>query len=355
MASHLRVKINTWKRKIDERMKALVLAGGFAKRLGPIGEQLPKPLLVTEGNTLLGHILKKLAGMEVFISTNRKFAPFFAHYGQLIIEEAEREEEKLGAVSAINNAIKVAGIDDDLLVICGDNYFSSSLDEFISSFTGEPLIGLYFAGSSPDMRPEEMATVRFEGCEKYPPPSDVFYIQDFKEKVKPPLSSYIGAGIYILPRRVFPLLERFCREKKQDAPGYFIQYLLEAGEKLRGYIFKGEWYDVSHKSFYSLFRDGKLVKSDERYVVVDKQLSENFVVSITILHPGKHTTGHSHPVAETYFFIEGEGEIELDGERRRVRSRDVVPIKPNQFHRVYNTSGIDLVFVSAFERYGERG
>ncbi|MEM3723605.1 MAG: sugar phosphate nucleotidyltransferase [Candidatus Hadarchaeales archaeon] len=336
-------------------MKVLILAGGFAKRLGPIGEQLPKPLLVTEGDTLLGHILKKVRGMEVYISTNKKFAPFFSPFGQLIVEEAEREEEKLGAVSAINNAIKVAGIDDDLLVICADNYFSSDLSGFISNFTGEPLIGFYYAGASPDMKPEEMATVKFDGCEGYPPPSDVFYIRDFKEKVKPPLSCYVSTGIYILPKRIFPLLEEFCREKRRDAPGYFIQYLLEKGERLKGYILKGEWYDISHKSFYNIFGDGRLVKSDERYVVVDKQLSDNFVVSITILHAGKRTTGHSHPVAETYFFIEGEGEIELDGVRRRVRSKDVVPIKPNQFHRVYNTSNVDLVFVSAFERYGERG
>jgi len=337
-------------------VKALILAGGFAKRLGPIGEQIPKAMLPTEGDTLLNHILRKLEkeGIEGIISTNKRFEPFFREYKNLIVEEATREEEKLGAVSAINYAIKRVGIDDDLLVICVDNYFSSDLRGFISSFEGVPQVGVYYLGGRPDMKVEEMATVKFKGSDRYPPPRESFYIQDFKEKMKPPLSQYVGIGVYLLPKRVFPLLNEFCRVRRQDAPGFFIQYLLERGEKLKGYLFGGEWDDITYKSYLQAFREGNLVKSDERYVVVDRPLGENLVLSITILHPGKHTTGHSHPVAKVYFFVEGEGEIELDMQRRRVKGKDVVSIRPNEFHRVYNTSNRNLIFVCAFEKYRER-
>jgi glucose-1-phosphate thymidylyltransferase len=338
-------------------MKALVLAGGFAKRLGPIGQNIPKPMLVTDGDTLIGHIVKKLAraGVESVISTNRKFEPFFKKYKNVIIEETKKEEEKLGAVSAINYAIKTAKINDDLVVICADNYFSSELKGFVSSFTGEPVVGIYYAGERPDMKPEEMATMKFDGSGSYPPPRDSFYIQDFKEKVNPPLSSYVGTGIYILPKRVFPLLDEFCKTAKRDAPGFFIQHLIERGEKIKGHLLRGEWYDISHKSYLQAFSDGRLVKSDDRYVVVDKPLGENLVPSITILHAGKSTGGHAHPVAEVYFFVEGEGEIELDGQRRRVKSKDVILIKPNQSHRVHNTSETELIFVCVFEKYEGRG
>jgi quercetin dioxygenase-like cupin family protein len=200
-----------------------------------------------------------------------------------------------------------------------------------------------------------MATVGFKGSERHPPPSKSFYITDFKEKASPPISEYIGVGIYIFPKRIFPVLDQFCRAPKQDAPGFFLQYLLERGEKVKGYLFEGEWSDVSNKNYLQIFSDAKLVKSDDRYIVLDKAMGENLVLSITILHPGKQTTGHSHPVAEVYFFVEGEGEIELDGKRRRVKSRDIVPIAPNEFHRIYNTSDRDLIFVCVFERYGERG
>ncbi len=338
-------------------MKGLILAGGFAKRLGPIGANLPKAMLVAEGDALLNHLIAKLkaVGIEPVISTNKKFADFFKGYKNILVEPAMAEDEKLGAVSAINYAIKQLKIDEDLLVVCVDNYFSSDLKGFASSYAGEPLVGVYYVGERPDMKAEEMGTVKFKGSDRYPPPKESFLITDFKEKVKPPLSEYVGVGIYLLPKRIFPALDEFCRTKKQDAPGFLIQHLLERGEKVRGYLFGGEWYDISHKSYLQAFRDARLAKLDDRYIVCDRPLGERLVVSITILHPGKHTTGHSHPVGEVYFFVEGEGEIELDGKRQRVKSKDVIPIKPDEFHRVYNTSDRELIFVSAFEKYGERG
>ena len=112
---------------------------------------------------------------------------------------------------------------------------------------------------------------------------------------------------------------------------------------------------MSYKSYLQVFSDARLVKSDDRYTVCDKPLGKNLVLSITILHACKHTTGHSHPVSEVYFFVEGQGEIELDGKRRSVKSKDIVPIAPDEFHRVYNTSNKDLVFICVFEKYGERG
>ena len=339
------------------KMKALILAGGFSKRLGPLGGGIPKAMLVTEGDTTLGHLIRKLEAekIEHFISTNKKFESFFDKYKNVLVEEAMTEEQKLGALSAIDYAIKKLKINEDLLVVCVDNYFSSGLKSFVSSYTGEPLVGVYYAGQKPDMKLEEMATVKFKGSERYPPPEHSFFITGFKEKVEKPLSEYVGAGIYILPKRIFPILDEFCKKKNQDAPGFFIQYLVERGEKVKGYLFGGEWYDISQKSYLSVFSDARLVKNDDRYVICDKSLSEKLVMSITILHPGKQTTGHSHPGAEVYFFVEGEGEMEVDGSRQHVGSKDVVPIKPNQFHRVYNTTDKELIFVVAFEKYRERG
>jgi NDP-sugar pyrophosphorylase family protein len=340
-----------------KKMKALILAGGFSRRLGPIGECIPKAILVTEGDTVLNHLIRKLEAekIEPIISTNKKFEGFFRRYKNVLVEGATTEKQKLGSISAIDYAIKKLKINEDLLVVCVDNYFSSDLRGFLSCYKGEPLVGVYYAGQKPDMVLEEMATVKFEGSEHYPPPKQSFFLTDFKEKTRPPLSEYIGTGIYIFPKRIFPVLDEFCKKAKSDAPGFFIQHLIERGEKVKGYLFSGEWYDISNKYYLRAFSDAKLVKHDDRYVVCDKALSDRLVASITILHPGKQTTGHSHPVAEVYFFVEGEGEIELDGSRYRVGSKDIVLVKPNQFHRVYNTSDKELILVAVFERYGERG
>lgn len=333
-------------------MKALILAGGFAKRLGPLGQHIPKAMFVTEGDTILGHLVKKLEALKIepIISTNQKFKDFFSKYKKVIVEKATAEEQKLGAVSAINYAIKQMKIDDDLIVICADNYLSSDLKGFVSSYTGEPVVGIYYVGKRPDMKPEEMASVKFDGSEKYPPPKQSFAIKDFKEKVKPPLSEYVGVGIYILPKRTFPMLDEFCKDKKQDAPGFFVQHLMERGEKIKGYLFTGEWFDLSHKSYLREFKDSTLVESNDACVVCEKPLGEKLVLSITALHPGKQTAGQSRDVAGVYFFVEGEGEIEIDGKQHRVGGKDIVPIMPKESHRVHNTSNKELIFICASEK-----
>ncbi len=327
-------------------MRALILAGGFATRLGPIGEAMPKAMITVEGDTVLGHILRKLEklGVEPLITTNKRFEPFFRGYPNVLIEEATREEEKLGAVSAIANAIERAGIEDDLLVICVDNYFSSDLKGFISSYTGEPLVGIYYVGEHPDMRAEEMATVKFEGSERYPPPSRSFYIQDFREKVKPPISQYVSTGIYVLPKRVFPILRSYCAAKKQDAPGFFIQHLLQLGERMKGYLLEGEWYDVSHKSYLQTFREAKLVKNDRDAIRCERDLGGALLLSLTILHAGcVHVIQGGDRVC---FFVDGEGEMKVGEKIRRVRGKDVIEIESGTRAEIRNASGRDLIFVS---------
>ncbi len=337
-------------------MKALILAGGFAKRLGPLGEQMPKAMLVEKGDTIINNLVKKIRAVdgEPTISTNKKFAGFFSGYKSVLVEEAVAEEQKLGAVSAIWNAIKQLKVEEDLMVVCADNYFSSDFKGFVQSYAGEPLVGVYYVGQQTEMKPEEMATVKFDGSDSYPPPKQSFLFKDFKEKVKPALSDYVSTGVYIFPKRVFPILEEFCKAKKQDAPGYFIQHLMQRGEKVRGYLFSGDWYDISHKSYLQAFRDGRLVKSDDRYIVVDKSSGENMVLAMTVLHGGKETTGHAHPVPEVYFFLDGSGEIELEGKRKRVREKDMVQVAANAFHKIHNTQESDLIFISVFEKYRKK-
>ena len=53
------------------------------------------------------------------------------------------------------------------------------------------------------------------------------------------------------------------------------------------------------------------------------------------LAPGQTTQRHYHAVAEEiYFVLEGEGEMELDGEHRRVGPGDAVLIPPGAWHAV---------------------
>ncbi len=337
-------------------MKALILAGGFATRLGPIGQEIPKAMLMLNGDTLLGHQLKALKAIkaEPYVLTNERFKDSFRGCKNVLVEEARKEEEKPGAVTAINDFIKTQQLDEDLLILCSDNYFSEGLGKFVKSYKGEPMVGVYYAGSIPDLRPEEMGTVKFDGCGKYPPPERSFYITEFKEKSPEPASEYIATGIYLYPKSVFPEIDEYCRGGKRDQPGGVLEHFLETGVKVRGHLFGGQWQDISEKSFYKDFGQGRLIKSDDRYIVVDRSVGD-LGYSITILRPGKETTGHAHPVGEVFFFAEGEGVMEIEGRKRTVRSGDAISIPPRMFHRVHNPSKNDLVLLCAFEKYGDRG
>jgi len=333
-------------------LKTMILAGGFGTRMGPLAE-MPKAMIVVEGKTLLDHLIRKFKD-EPIITTNRKFEKYFEGYKNVLIEEAMSDEEKPGAVSAINNAIKTLRINDDLFVLCSDNYFSVDFKEFSAAYTGEPLIGVYYVGDKPELKPQELGTLSFDGSDRHPPPKRSFLITKFQEKSSKQLSKYVSVGAYVFPKKIFPILEKYCKDKKRDDIGKFIEHLLESGVKIKGHVFSGEWYDISHKSFFQVFSAAKMMKSDERYVVCDLPLG-HLVLSTTILHPSKETRGHSHPVSEIYLFLEGEGRIEVGGVERSVGSKDVVPIKPEEFHRVRNTSNKDLVFISIFEKYADRG
>ena len=96
---------------------------------------------------------------------------------------------------------------------------------------------------------------------------------------------------------------------------------------------------------------GNVVKSNETYTVIDNTSLTGLVVSKTILHPQKETTGHDHAgQEEVYQFVHGTGEMQVGQSKFDVSSGDVVLIPDGLFRKVWNTSCVeDLVFVCVFD------
>lgn len=104
---------------------------------------------------------------------------------------------------------------------------------------------------------------------------------------------------------------------------------------------------MKHENFQVV---GEIVKQDDRYVVTDNKVLSNLVLSSTLLHPGKSTSGHRHAgQEEVYFFTMGEGKMQLDDETFPVKAGDIIQIKDNVFHRVFNDSTDELYFVCVFD------
>ena len=94
---------------------------------------------------------------------------------------------------------------------------------------------------------------------------------------------------------------------------------------------------------------GSITKEDDRYVVKDNNLLKNLVVSSTDLKPMKSTSGHEHKgQEEVYFFVKGNGRMELDGKEINVSVGDTVLIEDGVFHRVHAGSE-GCYFVCVFD------
>jgi mannose-6-phosphate isomerase-like protein (cupin superfamily) len=96
--------------------------------------------------------------------------------------------------------------------------------------------------------------------------------------------------------------------------------------------------------------EGKIVKEDDRYKVIDNTILNNLVVSSTLLHADKSTTGHKHEgQEEVYMFMKGSGKMELDDKLIEVKEGDLILIEDGVFHRVHNTGSSDLYMVCIFD------
>tara|TARA_B100001123_G_scaffold342540_1_gene388678 strand:+ start:4158 stop:4490 length:333 start_codon:yes stop_codon:yes gene_type:complete len=96
---------------------------------------------------------------------------------------------------------------------------------------------------------------------------------------------------------------------------------------------------------------GDVVKNNDTYIVVDNTNLTGLVVSKTILHPKKETTGHSHAgQEEVYQFVYGTGKMQVGQNKFDVNSGDIVLIPDGLFHKVWNISCVeDLTFVCVFD------
>ena len=123
-------------------MKCLFLAAGYATRLYPLTENFPKPLLDVAGRSILDRLIDDLDATGLIdgyaVVTNHKFSGHFsewaAAYGgrvQVVDDGTSTNETRLGAVRDIKFAVDALGLDDDLLVLAGDNLLSFSLASFL--------------------------------------------------------------------------------------------------------------------------------------------------------------------------------------------------------------------------------
>jgi len=228
-------------------MRTVILAGGYATRLWPITWDRPKPLLPVAGKPLLDYILGLIPSefLPAWVSVNRRFFGAFQAWAkdkpvELVVEETMAEEEKLGAVGALAYLVNLLGPNDDLLVLAGDNWLSLDLQKFVDWAEGKPAVALFPLGD-PQKAKHRYGVAVVEGK----------FVRAFQEKPEKPISDLASTACYFFPKDVLPLFGEFLKEapKGQDAPGYFLQWLLER-RAIVAFTEVWEWLDIGDRESY---------------------------------------------------------------------------------------------------------
>ena len=235
-------------------MKVLILAAGYATRLYPLTLTQPKPLLTVAAKPMVDYVLDNLATIpgidRVYLVTNSKFAGHFQkwadHYkatkAQLeftIVDDGSTDESnKLGAIGDLNLVLEREKVDDDLIVVAGDNLFSESLADFGSYCRqgADPVLGVYDVGSLDQAKKYGVVDVDQTGR-----------LLSFVEKPANPASTLIGIALYYYPKATLPLIRQYLAEgNNPDQPGRLVQWLYPK-LKVQTWSVPGTWYDIGSK------------------------------------------------------------------------------------------------------------
>jgi glucose-1-phosphate thymidylyltransferase len=232
-------------------MEAVVLAGGYATRLWPLTRHRPKMLLPVGEATVIDRTLAQLEADDridtVYLSTNERFADDFAAHladsqfekPRLSVEETVEEGEKLGVVGALAQLVDRESIEEDLLVVAGDNLLEFELGSFLDFFERRAgsVLAAYDVGS------REQATsygiVELDGER----------VVDFQEKPDDPPSTLASIACYGFRAEDIRFAEYLEADNNPDEPGWFLGWL-QARRRVDAFSFDGAWFDIGTPENY---------------------------------------------------------------------------------------------------------
>ena len=235
-------------------MKVIILAAGYATRLYPLTLTQPKPLLPVAGKPMVEYVLDNLApigGLDrIYVVTNAKFAGQFQkwadHYRAtkarlnftVVNDGSTDDSNKLGAIGDIHYVLQTQKVDDDLIVVAGDNLFSDQLEGF-GRYCRErqaPVLALYDVGNLEEIKKYNAISVDGDGR-----------ITFFEEKPKNPTSTLTGIALYFYPKICLPLIRQYIAEgNNPDQPGRLVQWLYPRTPVYTWRV-PGLWFDIGAK------------------------------------------------------------------------------------------------------------
>jgi len=235
-------------------MKVLILAAGYATRLYPLTLTQPKPLLPVSGKPMIEYVLDNIVAIEgidrFYVVTNTKFAGHFRQWADQyrarkakvefsIIDDGSTDDtNKLGAIGDLHLVLEREKLDDDLIVVAGDNLFSQNLKAFgtYCRQKNAPVLAVYDVGNLEQIKKYNSITINGSG-----------QITFFEEKPAKPISTLTGIALYYYPRASLPLIKQYIAEgNNPDQPGRLVQWLYTRTPVYTWQV-PWIWYDIGSK------------------------------------------------------------------------------------------------------------
>ena len=242
-------------------MKAIILAGGFGKRLKDISKFTPKPLLPIAGKPNIDHLIDKIENIEsvdkIIILVNSLYKDQFYYISSknmmikkkqiIVIEEPNTEAKKndYGPIGGLNYFFKNYSIDDDLLIIGGDNFFDFDLRKVVNKFQklNSPVVAIYKKENPSKEELSRLANAKIKNGK----------IIKYDIKPKNPKTNYIGTMIYCLPSDIKNTVKDLLNNGIKEPTGKIIEDLVKKKIPVYAELFTekdGIWVDIGDKKDY---------------------------------------------------------------------------------------------------------
>lgn len=240
-------------------MIALILAAGYATRLYPLTIDTPKPLLPVQGSrTILDLLIGRLEVLEeiteILVVTNERFFHAFEvwHHQcngpkpiRILNDGTSSPEGRLGAIGDIRYVLEREQVQEDLLVLAGDNVLGFGLEGYLNYFhkVDKDCILVRTVDDIEELRSVGVAEL-----------DDEMRVLSLEEKPREPRSNIGVFALYIYKKSTLPLFTRYLAEGgNPDAPSYFPEWL-HSRQEMRAYYTEGTIDDVGTPEAYAEMR-----------------------------------------------------------------------------------------------------
>lgn len=244
-------------------MKAIVLSAGYGTRLYPLTKNKPKPLLPVKNKPIINYIVKQIEKVDsvdkIIVVSNNKFFKHFKSWKRkyffkkdikIINDKTKSNADRKGAIGDVIFTIDELGLQDDLLVVGGDNLNSLNLNRFINFARKRNSCCIALFDIKDKKKASRFGVVKMDRNLR---------IKSFQEKPAHPTTTLIATCIYYFPKESLSLLFAYqaAVAGKNDATGLYINWLSKK-IPVYGFRFVGKWFDIGHLDTYKKVQKIKL-------------------------------------------------------------------------------------------------